>query len=223
MSTFRIEAHSLCEFQEFAFSRREEENENERRRSSLLDPTSCAEVDLAEIDELLQPEPGWQPLKVQEHGPAAQAHRRTGVGSFVPWEANQRLALRVYQLHDQGPLVGRAWFGALAMGPPGAAHGGAQAAVLDHAMGAAVWTAGYPSQTASYSHDYRKLVALGRAYDVYTSVDSIEGRKVRVSSRLQRTRRGETVVYSEASALFIRISDEFLKSFVRGSSASVQS
>ena len=186
----------------------------------MSEQPDIADVDLARIDELLKPRPGWLPLEAQDHGPAAQARRSRGVGSFVPWEANERLALRVYQSGEGGSLVGRAWFGPGAMGPPGAAHGGAQAAVLDHAMGAAVWTAGHPSQTASYAHEFRKSVALGQAYDVRTSVDSVDGRKIKVSSRLQQTRGGETVVFSEASALFIRISEEFLARFIGESAAS---
>jgi len=106
------------------------------------------------------------------------------------------------------------------MGPPGAAHGGAQAAILDHALGAAAWVAGYPSQTASYTHEYRKRLEISRGYDVVTSIDSVEGRKVRVSGRIQDSEDRGTVVYSEASALFIRFSDNALAQFAERVAAS---
>jgi len=46
-------------------------------------------------------------------------------------------------------------------GPPGHAHGGLSAAVLDEVMGAAVWQAGYTVAAAKIEINYRKPVPLG--------------------------------------------------------------
>jgi acyl-coenzyme A thioesterase PaaI-like protein len=46
-------------------------------------------------------------------------------------------------------------------GPPGHAHGGLSAAVLDEVMGAAVWQAGYMVAAARIEVNYRKPVPLG--------------------------------------------------------------
>lgn len=46
-------------------------------------------------------------------------------------------------------------------GPPAHAHGGSLAAVLDEAMGAAVWLAGHSVVAANLNLDYRKPVPLG--------------------------------------------------------------
>ena len=46
-------------------------------------------------------------------------------------------------------------------GPPGHAHGGLSAAVLDEVMGAAVWQAGYIVAAVKIEVNYRKPVPLG--------------------------------------------------------------
>jgi uncharacterized protein (TIGR00369 family) len=51
-------------------------------------------------------------------------------------------------------------------GPPGCAHGGALAAVLDEAMGAAVWRAGHSVAAVHLEVDYRRPVPLGEKVTV---------------------------------------------------------
>lgn len=46
-------------------------------------------------------------------------------------------------------------------GPPGHVHGGASAALLDEAMGAAVWQAGYMVMAVNLNVNYRRPLPLG--------------------------------------------------------------
>lgn len=68
--------------------------------------------------------------------------------------------------------------GATLEGPPGHAHGGALAALLDEAMGAAAWLGGYRVLAVHLSFDYRRPVAVGATVQVTGEVERSEGRKV---------------------------------------------
>jgi uncharacterized protein (TIGR00369 family) len=62
---------------------------------------------------------------------------------------------------DDGSISAEIVFSEAQQGPPGHAHGGATAAVLDEAMGAAVWRAGYSVAAVHLEVDYRRPVPLG--------------------------------------------------------------
>lgn len=63
-------------------------------------------------------------------------------------------------------------------GPPGHAHGGASAALLDEAMGLAVWTAGYAVVAVNLSVDFLRPVPLGVPIAVSGRVDRRDGRAI---------------------------------------------
>jgi len=136
----------------------------------------------------------WQPLE--------PLRIEGGRGSFVTDEpGNDRLRVAYFRRGD-GRLVGRAWFGPGAMGPPGHAHGGAIAAVLDEAMGAAAWMAGLIGVAAHLATDFRRMLPLGTDALLEAWVVEHAGRKVRTGAAL----RGEDgTLYAEASALFVRL------------------
>ncbi len=63
-------------------------------------------------------------------------------------------------------------------GPPGYAHGGLSAAVLDEVMGAAVWQAGYTVAAAKLEVNYRQPVPLGQPIRTQGYVTRRNGRKL---------------------------------------------
>ena len=63
-------------------------------------------------------------------------------------------------------------------GPPGFAHGGASAALLDEAMGAAVWLAGYRVASVNLNISYHKPVPLGSPFTVTARVKEQGSKKV---------------------------------------------
>ena len=93
----------------------------ERRRTT-------SESGILELPPEVMAELGWKPFV-----PLAL---EGGQRSFVSGKPQSGL-LRVHYFERQGDdaIVGRAWFGPGAAGPPGHAHGGSIAAVLDEAMG----------------------------------------------------------------------------------------
>lgn len=98
-------------------------------------------------------------------------------------------------------LRARVWFGPETEGPPGHAHGGSIAAVLDEVLGLAAWNAGYPIVVGNLNVGFRSLLPLQQVVTVETDIVSVTGRKIMVHGRICR---GETV-YAEGEALCITI------------------
>ena len=153
------------------------------------------------------PPPGPPPLRVPpDWQPLEPLRLEGGRGSFVSGgPGDGRLRVAYFRRGGDGRLVGRAWFGPGALGPPGHAHGGAVAAVLDEAMGAAAWQAGLIGVAASLTTDFRRMLPLGTDAVLEAWVEDHQGRKVRTAGRLA----GEDgTVYAEARALFVRLDPE---------------
>lgn len=101
------------------------------------------------------------------------------------------------QLH----LHARIWFGPETGGPPGHAHGGAVAAVMDEGLGLAAWAAGYSIVVGNLNVSFRNMLPLEKVVTLESRVISAEGRKVMVHGRLFC----DTTVYAEGECLCITI------------------
>jgi acyl-coenzyme A thioesterase PaaI-like protein len=109
---------------------------------------------------------------------------------------------RVRYFRDGGEqLRARVWFGPETEGPPGHAHGGSIAAVLDEVLGLAAWAAGYPIVVGNLNVSFRNLLPLQQVVTVETDLVSAAGRKIMVHGRICR---GETV-YAEGECLCITL------------------
>lgn len=143
----------------------------------------------------VEPEPDWtpvDPLRIEG-----------GRGSFVSGEPEgRRLRVAYFRRGSDGRLVGRAWFGPGAAGPPGHAHGGSMAAVLDEAMGAAAWMAGHPVVAVHLATDFERMLPLGTDATLEAWVERVEGRKVHTRAVLA-DRAGE--IFAAATAIFVRL------------------
>lgn len=144
----------------------------------------------------LSPAPGWRVL------PSSGAPNR----SFVSGDPDgQRLRVRYYVDDDAGEGVARAWFGPLAEGPPGHAHGGSIAAVLDEAMGQWAWTTGRQVVAGTLTVRYRRPLPLGTVTTVRSRVGEEQGRRVPVSATLVDD---DGVLYAEGSCVYVRLGPE---------------
>lgn len=118
---------------------------------------------------------------------------------FVSGEGDSnRYRVRYYK-DSQQRLAARVWFGPETEGPPGHAHGGSMAAVLDEVLGLAAWTAGYPIVVGNLNVSFRNLLPLHQVVTVDSEVVSVNGRKVTVRGRI---RQGETI-FAEGECLCI--------------------
>lgn len=152
-----------------------------------------------DIDALLhRTEEGWESLPRNEW--------MTVVPNFVSGDPEgHRLRVRYYRRKTDNALVGRVWFGPGAEGPPGHAHGGSMAAVLDEVMGTAGWLNGSMVVAASIKIDFRNKLRLGSVISFEAWVDRVDGRKVFTKGRLVSDK-GVTVAESEG--LFIKLRPE---------------
>jgi acyl-coenzyme A thioesterase PaaI-like protein len=114
-----------------------------------------------------------------------------------------RFKMRYYRDAEQH-LHARIWFGPETGGPPGHAHGGALAAVMDEGLGLAAWAAGYGIVVANLNLNFRNMLPLETVVTLESRVVSAKGRKVMVHGRLFS---GDTT-YVEGECLCITINKE---------------
>jgi len=108
-----------------------------------------------------------------------------GGRSFVSGDPDSdRILVQYFLRRSDNSLVGEVWFGPGAEGPPGHAHGGSIAAVLDEAMGIGAWMAGHKVVAAQLVTNFRRMIALNSEAFVEAAVSSVEGRKVMMRARL---------------------------------------
>jgi acyl-coenzyme A thioesterase PaaI-like protein len=150
------------------------------------------------------PEAGWTP--VEPFPPLA------GSDSFVSGpSADERTRVCYFRRDRDRRIVGRAWFGPGAVGPPGYAHGGSVAAVLDEAMGAAAWSAGHRGVAARLVVDFRRMLPIGTDAWLEAWVAGVNGRKVVTRARLLDE---DQQSFAEAEGLFIMLPPEQIAKIV---------
>lgn len=150
-----------------------------------------------------------KPVPPAEFGPEAgwsllQMPRSFGAGrSFVSGDLEgDRLRIWYYRRDDDGVLFAKVWFGYGAEGPPGHAHGGSMAAVLDEAMGFAAWVNGHPVVAATITIHFRKRLPLEKILYVECSVTEVEDRKVATRGKIYDPDTG--VIFSEGEGTFVK-------------------
>lgn len=70
-------------------------------------------------------------------------------------------------------------------GPPGHAHGGASAAILDEAMGLVVWAAGHKVAAVNIEINYSKPLPLHQQLKLEARVTQIDARKIFSTSEIK--------------------------------------
>ena len=145
---------------------------------------SCSSVDLGG-------EPDWIPFDA----PALVGESLR----FVSGEPDGNRFRARYYRDDKQQLKARIWFGPETEGPPGHAHGGSVAAVLDEVLGLAAWAAGYPIVVGNLNVSFRNMLPLQKVVTVESRVVSAEGRKVMVHGRIFCGK----AVYAEGECLCI--------------------
>ena len=141
-----------------------------------------------------------------ERAPQISTLTDMGRGSFVSGEPEgDRLRVAYFRRRSDGHLVGRAWFGPGAEGPPGHAHGGSMAAVLDEAMGAAAWLQGKAVLAVHLEIDFQAMLPLGTDAWLDAWVEEVDGRKVRCRGRVHAADGSD---HCTAAGLFLTMPEE---------------
>ena len=167
---------------------------------------------------------GWGPLAEHPVGAVIAGYATRsfvardpeGPGLRVRYEVRPLGAGDVGHATAPQPAALRAWatFGPHTEGPPGHAHGGSMAAVLDEAMGLAVWLAHRAAVAAHLETDFREPIPLGATLLVETAVGPAEGSgKARATGRLLGD---DGTVHAEGSALFVLLGERHVERFSGG-------
>ncbi len=110
------------------------------------------------------------------------------------------------QLHtsptDDG-VAGTVVLGPSYEGGPGLAHGGVLSLLFDHAMGQALFTAGYSAMTVSLEVRYRAPTPLEAPLAVSARLDRVDGRKLFVAGQIAVGGR----VTAEAQGVFVQLTE----------------
>jgi acyl-coenzyme A thioesterase PaaI-like protein len=146
------------------------------------------------------PEPGWEPF---EPFPSPE-------GTFLAESNHVRLAY--FRRPGEPQLYAKAWFGSKTMGPPGHVHGGAMAATLDEAMGAAAWMNDLKSVAATITISFIAMLPIETETIVEARIERIDGRKVHLRSSIKNPS-GQVV--AEGSGLFVVLREEQLRALGR--------
>lgn len=159
----------------------------------MVSETDVHGSDISCHDITLNGEPGWTPFDAPSL-----------VGDslrFVSGEPDgNRFRVRYFRDAEQH-LHARIWFGPETEGPPGHAHGGSVAAVMDEALGLAAWAEGYPIVVGNLNVSFRNMLPLQKVVTLESRVVSAEGRKVMVHGRLFYN----DTLYAEGECLCITI------------------
>jgi len=161
-------------------------------------------VDVASLPPIPDPlpdlseRPGWRRVSVLpgvDHEPYYVSGEPTG----------DRVRIAMFAGPD-GAIEAPTWFGVGCTGPPGHAHGGVLAAVLDEVMGACAWNAGHPVLLARLTTHNRRPVPLDTVVRCEAHIVSIDGRKIDVFGRIC----DDAGSFVDCDGLFIAIgSDRF--------------
>jgi len=114
-----------------------------------------------------------------------------------------RFRMRYFR-DTQQQLVARIWFGPVTEGPPGNAHGGSIAAVMDEVLGLAAWAAGHRIVVGNLNVSFRELLPILTVVQVETEVVSVEGRKVMVHGKISSL---DGTVYAHGECLCITLKE----------------
>jgi uncharacterized protein (TIGR00369 family) len=90
-----------------------------------------------------------------------------------------------WYVHDDGRLTSAFTLNDAQQGPPGHAHGGASAAILDEAMGLVVWAAGLKVAAVNLEINYHKPVPLGAPLMLEARIAQRDDRKTFSSGEIK--------------------------------------
>lgn len=141
---------------------------------------------------------GRQAGRLPKHGPCFVCGSDNSTGLGLDW------------FSDAGIVYASSVFDVRCQGPPAHVHGGASAALLDEAMGAALWHAAHPALLASLTVNYHQPIPLGVSVRIEGWLERVEGRKCFAAGQI-RLPSGLAAV--SATGLYVQAPEEFLSKF----------
>jgi uncharacterized protein (TIGR00369 family) len=97
---------------------------------------------------------------------------------FVCGDENPHSIGLTWYVDDEGVMTSEFTLNKSQQGPPGYAHGGASAAILDEAMGLVVWAAGHKVAAVNLEINYHKPLPLNQPLSLETRITQMDERKI---------------------------------------------
>ena len=126
--------------------------------------------------------------------------------SFVSTSEKERLQIEYYFDNESKRVYASVIFGDLAQGPPGYAHGGAIAAVLDETMGITSWMNNLKVLTIELKTLYHKAIKLNTRVFAEAWIKSLNEEGLMIESKL--TDEKEEITFARATAKFAVLDNE---------------
>lgn len=126
--------------------------------------------------------------------------------SFVATSEKERLQIEYFFHPESKHVLASVVFGDLAQGPPGYAHGGAIAAVLDEAMGITSWMNNLKVMTTELITRYHKAIKLNTNVFIETEIAKRDETEIIISSKI--TDKNNEIIFASAEAKFAVLDNE---------------
>jgi uncharacterized protein (TIGR00369 family) len=97
---------------------------------------------------------------------------------FVCGNENPHSIGLTWYVDDEGVMTSEFTLNESQQGPPGHAHGGASAAILDEAMGLVVWAAGHKVAAVNLEINYHKPLPLNQTLTLEARITQMDERKI---------------------------------------------
>lgn len=134
-------------------------------------------------------------IKIEDHGICYVCGSSNPDGIGLNWYSD-----------DKNTIYSDFKLDASQQGPPGYAHGGASAAIMDEAMGAAIWRSGFNVAVVNLELNYKHPLPLGQPLKIEARFTEREGRKIYATGEIRLTDGTLAVsgagIYIEAPYLF---------------------
>ena len=134
-------------------------------------------------------------IKIEDHGICYVCGSSNPDGIGLNWYSD-----------DKNTIYSDFILDASQQGPPGYAHGGASAAIMDEAMGAAIWRSGFNVAVVNLELNYKHPLPLGHPLKIEARFTEREGRKIYATGEIRLTDGTLAVsgagIYIEAPYLF---------------------
>ena len=114
---------------------------------------------------------------------------------------------------DDGVLTSEFTLNKTHQGPPGHAHGGASAAILDEVMGLVVWASGYKVVAANININYHKMLPLEQPLLAVAHITQVGERKIVSEGKIQLA---DSTVAVSGSGVYVIAPQLFKKSPLEG-------
>ena len=105
---------------------------------------------------------------------------------FVCGSDNPHSIGLTWWVDDEGIMTSEFTLNDAQQGPPGNAHGGASAAILDEAMGLVVWAAGHKVAAVNLEINYHKPLPLHQPLTLAARITETDERKIFSTGEIRR-------------------------------------